>query len=101
MRIAIVGWGVEGKSAFNHFGPKHEYLVVNESPQDDLPAETNKIKVQFLKTEKPVGITGQAQDLNYLNGIENCDKIVYSVTAAKNLETIFPPDDRFWHKAQT
>lgn len=101
MKIGIVGWGVEGKSAFNYFGPEHNYLIVNEHPADDFPAESDKIKLQYLSTDKPVGITGQAQDLSYLNGIEDCDKVIYSVTSAKNLETVFPPDDKFWHKALT
>jgi UDP-N-acetylmuramoylalanine--D-glutamate ligase len=101
MKIAIIGWGVEGQSAFRYFGPEHSYLIVNETPQDDFPPESDSVKVQFIKSEAPVGITGQVQDLSYLNGIEDCDKVIYSVTAAKNLETVFPPDDKFWQKAVT
>ena len=101
MKIGIIGWGVEGQSAFSYFGDEHQYLIVNEHPRDDFPQQSDSVKVQYLETEKPIGITGQAPDLSYLNGIENCDLIIFSVTSAKNLEAIFPPDDKFWTKAKT
>jgi len=101
MKIGIIGWGVEGQSAYKYFGPEHSYLIVNEDFQDNFPVETDKVKIQYLKGDKPVGITGQVADLSYLNGIEDCDLVIYSVTAAKNLEAVFPPDDKFWQKAKT
>jgi hypothetical protein len=57
MRIAIIGWGIEGKSAFEYFGPEHEYLIASEQPLADFPEESDKIKVQHLSAEKPAGIT--------------------------------------------
>jgi UDP-N-acetylmuramoylalanine--D-glutamate ligase len=101
MKIGIVGWGIEGQSAYRYFGPDHEYLVVNEHPRDDFPSESDKVKVQFLKDEKPPGITSNATDLSYLDGIDKCDKVVYSVTSAKNLEKAFGDNKDFWQKATT
>lgn len=101
MKIGIVGWGVEGQSAYRYFGPEHDYLIVNEAPAEDLPAASEKVKVQFLKDEKPIGITSQVKDFSYLAGIDKCDKIIYSVTSAKNLESLYPADDKFWKKAVT
>jgi UDP-N-acetylmuramoylalanine--D-glutamate ligase len=101
VKIGIVGWGIEGKSVYNYFGPDNEYLIVNEHPRDDFPEQTEKIKVQFLDKAKPTGLTGNVQDLSYLDGIENCDKIVYSPTAYKNLEKHFGDNHDFWNKATT
>ncbi|HEU5005281.1 MAG TPA: UDP-N-acetylmuramoyl-L-alanine--D-glutamate ligase [Candidatus Saccharimonadales bacterium] len=101
MKIGIVGWGLEGKSAFNYFGPNHEYLIVNETPLDDFPEESAKIKVKYLSGGRPPGLTGNISDLSYLNDIENCDKIVYTPVARKNLEKLFPDDHSFWQKATT
>lgn len=101
MRIAIIGWGIEGQSAFKFFGPKHEYLIVSEEPRDDFPAPSDKIKVQFLNSPRPVGVTGNVKDLSYLDGIEACDKIIYSVTNAKNLENKFGDNPSFWDKTST
>ena len=101
MRIGIVGWGIETQSAYHYFGPEYEYLIVNEHPRDDFPPESDKVKVQFLKDEKPPGITSNVMDLSYLDGIEKCDKIVYSVTSVKNLEQKFGDDKDFWRKATT
>lgn len=101
MKIAIVGWGVEGQSAFRYFGPEHEYLIVNEEPRDDFPPESSKIKVQFVDQPRTPGLTGNVADLSYLNGIEFCDKIIYTPTVRKNLESVFPPDDPMWKKATT
>lgn len=101
MKIGLIGWGVETQSAFRYFGPEHDYLIMNESPRDDFPAESDKVKVQFLKQPAAVGITGQASDFSYLDGAKDCDKVIYSVTAAKNLESLFPKDDGFWKKAVT
>jgi UDP-N-acetylmuramoylalanine--D-glutamate ligase len=101
MKIGIVGWGIEGKSVYSYFGPEHEYLIVNEHPRDDFPDRSDKVKIQFLQEGKPKGLTGNAQDLSYLEGIENCDKIVYSPTARKNLEKRFGDNQEFWSKATT
>jgi UDP-N-acetylmuramoylalanine--D-glutamate ligase len=101
MKIGIVGWGLEAQSAYRFFGPDHEYLIVNESNQEDLPTETEKVKVQFISNPAPVGIGGQVQDLSYLEGIENCDKIVYQPTSIFNLQKIFKDDNDFWSKATT
>ncbi|MEK7562031.1 MAG: UDP-N-acetylmuramoyl-L-alanine--D-glutamate ligase [Patescibacteria group bacterium] len=101
MKIGIVGWGIEGQSAFHYFGPDHDYLIVNEHPRDDFPGQSDKIKVQFLTEEKPPGITSNVTDLSYLDGIEKCEKIVYSVTSIKNLEQKFGQDKNFWKKATT
>lgn len=101
MRIGIVGWGVEGQSAYRHLGPNHEYLIVNEHPRDDFPPQSEKVKIQFIAEEKPPGITSNVADLSYLDGVENCDKIVYSVTSVKNLERKFGDDKDFWEKAAT
>jgi UDP-N-acetylmuramoylalanine--D-glutamate ligase len=101
MKIGIIGWGIEGQSAFKYFGPEHDYLIVNEHPRDDFPPSSDKVKVQFLDKDKQVGITGQAQDFSYLEGIADCDRIIYSVTSAKNLEALFPNNDPFWQKALT
>lgn len=101
MKIGIVGWGIEGQSAYRYFGPDHEYLIVSEEPRDDFPIESDKLKLQFLSDTKPPGITSNATDLSYLEGVEECDKIVYSVTAVKNLEQKFEPGNDFWKKATT
>src|SRR5579871_3615910 len=101
MRIGIVGWGLEAQSAFRHFGPEHEYMIVNESAQDNFPPESDKIKVRFNQNSAPPGIGGQVSDLSYLEGIEACDKIVYQPTAYFNLKKAFPKDSPFWTKATT
>ena len=101
MRIGIVGWGLEAQSAYRFFGPDHEYLIVNESAQDDFPPQSDRVKVQFLNNHPPVGIPGQVEDLSYLEGIEGCDKIVYQPTAYFNLHNKFGDDRGFWSKATT
>lgn len=83
------------------FGPDHDYLIVNEHPRDDLPTQTDKIKVQYLTSDKPAGITGSTQDLSYLEGIEKCDKVIYSVTSYWNLKKTFGNDEKFWRKTTT
>jgi len=101
MKIAIVGWGLEGQSAYRYFGPEHEYLIVNESRQDNFPLESDRLKVRFLDILAPVGIGGQIQDLSYLEGIDQCDKIVYQPTAVFNLRRVFGDKPDFWAKATT
>lgn len=54
-----------------------------------------------MKDEKPPGITSNVMDLSYLDGIEKCDKIIYSVTSVKNLEQKFGDDRDFWQKTYT
>jgi UDP-N-acetylmuramoylalanine--D-glutamate ligase len=98
MKIGIVGWGVEGQSAYKYFGPEHSYLIANEEPRDDFPAESDKVKVQFITSDREPGLTGNVKDLSYLDGIEDCDKIVCTPTAYKNLEQKFPKDDAVWQK---
>jgi UDP-N-acetylmuramoylalanine--D-glutamate ligase len=101
VRIGIVGWGVEGQSAFRYFGASHEYLICNEEPRDDFPMEDSKVTVQYISAPRTPGLTGNVADLSYLNGLEYCDKIIYSVTVAKNLEKKFGRDKDFWAKAAT
>lgn len=101
MKIGLVGWGVETKSAYKYFGSEHEYLIVSEQPQSDFPVESDKLKLQFLTIEKKPGVTGNVENLSYLNGLENCDKIVYSVTAYRNLIKHFGNNQEFWGKCTT
>jgi UDP-N-acetylmuramoylalanine--D-glutamate ligase len=101
MRIGIVGWGLEAQSAYQFFGPDNEYLIVNESRQDDFPPESEKVKIQYLDQSAPIGIGGQVQDLSYLKGILDCDKIVYQPTAFFNLQKTFGNNPKFWNKATT
>ncbi len=83
------------------FGPEHDYLIVNEHPRDDFPPRSEKVKVHFLDSEKPAGISGNVEDISYLEGIEDCDKIIYSVTSYWNLKKAFGDDKRFWDKTTT
>lgn len=101
MRIGIVGWGVEGQSAYSYFGPENEYLIVNEEPRDDFPPESDKIKVQFIDKNRQPGLTGNVEDLSYLDGLDKCDKVVYSPVAPKNLRKFFGDDQQFWSKASS
>jgi UDP-N-acetylmuramoylalanine--D-glutamate ligase len=101
MKIGIVGWGVEGKSAYEYFGPDNEYLIVNEQSLPDFPQESDKIKIQHLNAEKPAGITGNVKDLSYLDGLQECDKIIFTPTSRKNLEEKFKDNRDFWGKATT
>lgn len=101
MKIAIVGWGLEARSAYRFFGPEHDYLIVNEARQEDFPAQTDKVKVRYLERESPVGLGGQIDDLSYLEGIDKYDKIVYQPTSYFNLKKVYGEDRRFWDKATT
>lgn len=101
MKVGLVGWGVETKSAFKYFGPEHDYLIVSEQPKDDFPPQSDKITLQFLATAKEPGLTGTVEDLSYLDGLESCDKIIYSVTSYKNLRKHFGDGAAFWSKAVT
>ena len=101
MRIGIVGWGLEGQSAYRFYGAEHEYLIVNEEPRDDFPMQDKRTQVQFVTTPRTPGLTGNVSDLSYLDGLEFCDKIIYTAPAAKNLEKKFGHDKDFWAKATT
>jgi len=98
MRIAIAGWGVEGQSAYRFFGPTHSYLIVNEHPRDDFPKESDSVKLQFLPSQRPPGLTGNVQDLSYLDGVDSCDLVIYSVVGYKNLQKKFGGDSALWAK---
>lgn len=98
MRIGIVGWGLEGQSAFKYFGPEHEYLIVNEEPRDDFPAPSEKIKVQFISAERTPGLTSNVTDLSYLDGLDACDKVIYTPTSYPNLRQRYKSDNDFWPK---
>ncbi len=101
MRIAIVGWGIEGQSAFRYFGPDHNYLIVNEEPSNNFPPESNKIKLQFIDKQRTPGVTSKVADLSYLNGIEACDKIIYTPTSVFNLQKAYGDNQAFWAKTTT
>ncbi len=101
MKIGLVGWGLETKSAYDFFGPDNDYLIVSEQPQADFPARSDRVRVQFIDRERPPGLSGNVDDLSYMDGLENCDKIVYTTPAAKNLEKRFGQDRHFWVKATT
>lgn len=100
-KIGIVGWGVEGQSAYKFFGPEHEYLIVNEHPRDDFPPESDKVQLQYINAERQPGLSSNVQDLSYLDGIDQCDRVIYSVTTPKNLEKKFGKQPDFWAKATT
>ena len=101
MKIGIVGWGIEGQSAYKYFGPGHDYLIVNEEPiRGELP-KSDAIKVQSLPQQRKPGMTGNVSDLSYMDGLDTCDKVVYTTPAAKNLEKKFGNDADFWAKATT
>src|SRR3989344_4189841 len=101
MRIAIVGWGVEGQSAYRFFGPEHIYLIVNEHPRDDFPEQSESVKLQFLPGERPPGLTGNVPDLSYLDGVDSYDLIIYSVVSYKNLQKKFGGNSAIWAKAKS
>lgn len=101
MKIAIVGWGVEGQSAYRFFGPGHDYLIVNEHQPANFPPQSPRVKLQFLGGRRPAGMVGTVADLSYLDGVEACELIVYSPAAAKNLEKKFGHAEDFWAKTTT
>lgn len=99
MKIGIVGWGLEGQSAYRFYGAEHEYLIVNEEPRDDFPMQDRQVRVQFLNAPRTPGLTGNVADLSYLDGLEFCDKIIYTPTSYPNLKQKFKDDREFWPKA--
>lgn len=100
MHIGLVGWGVETSSAYRYFGDTHTYLIVSEEPRDDFPSREN-VEVRALDTERKAGLTSTVTDHSYLAGLENLDLVVYSPTARKNLENVYPSDSRFWDIAKS
>lgn len=101
MKIGIVGWGVETQSAYRYFGPEHDYLICSEEPRDDFPTENGRVKAQFISQRRTPGVTGNVADTSYLNGIEECDQIIYTPTSRKNLEQVYGADSPLWQKATT
>lgn len=101
MKIGIVGWGVEAQSAHRFFGPEHDYLIVSEEPRDDFPPHSNKVKIQFINSQRMPGQTSNVTDLSYLEGLDKCDQVIYSVTSYKNLKKQFGDNKSFWSKAKT
>lgn len=100
MNIALVGWGVETKSAYRYFGKEHTYVIVSEEPVKDAPRTSNVEIRQLEETRKP-GLTSTVDDLSYLGNLEDFDRIIYTPTARKNLEKMYPEDSIFWQKAQS
>lgn len=101
MKIGIVGWGVEGQSAYKYLGPDHDYLIVNEEPRPDFPAASDRLKVQFIEQNRQPGLTSNVSDLSYLEGLNSCDLVIYTPTSYKNLQQIYGDDKNFWDKAKT
>lgn len=101
MKIGLVGWGIETQSAYNYFGSSHSYLIVNEHPRDDFPASSEKITLQYLPSDKPPGVTSNVEDLSYLEGLQDCDLIIYTPTSYRNLIKTFGQDHGFWDKTTT
>jgi UDP-N-acetylmuramoylalanine--D-glutamate ligase len=101
MKVGIVGWGVEGQSAYNYFGQENDYLIVSEEPIVNSLPNSDRVKVQQLTGPRQPGLTGNVNDLSYMDGLEQCDKIIYTTPAAKNLEKKFGADPVFWSKATT
>ncbi len=69
MKIGLVGWGLETQSAYRYFGGHHDYLIVSEEPRDDLPKGSN-VTIQTNEKKRKPGLTANAEDLNYLVGID-------------------------------
>lgn len=100
MRIGLVGWGVETKSAYRYYGNGHEYLIVSEEPRDDFPTDDN-VSVQSLSEDRKPGLTSTVTNLSYLEGLEDLDLVIYSPTARKNLEKVYSSDSHFWQVAKS
>jgi UDP-N-acetylmuramoylalanine--D-glutamate ligase len=100
MNIALVGWGIETKSAYRHYGNEHQYLIVSEEPLKDAPDSEN-VTIQSLDSARKPGLTGNVDDLSYLEGLEGYDLIIYSPSAHKNLEKVYGVSSPFWQRAKT
>jgi UDP-N-acetylmuramoylalanine--D-glutamate ligase len=88
MKIGLVGWGVETKSAYSYFGAKNEYVICNEHDSGDFPDSANT-KVQYLDLKKVSGDAGSNNDLSYLHNLGDCDQIIYSPVAWNNLIKVY------------
>lgn len=98
MNIALIGWGLETRSAFKYYGDSHDYLIVSEEPRGDFPAGDN-ITIQHLDRARRPGLTGNVSDLSYLEGIERCDKIIYTPVARKTVEKVYSAEHAIWQRA--
>lgn len=84
MKIGLVGWGIETKSAYHYFGKQHQYLIVSEQPIHE-PPNGNNVQVQTLNIERSSGDAGSVNDLSYMKNVEKCDLIIYTPIAWNNL----------------
>jgi UDP-N-acetylmuramoylalanine--D-glutamate ligase len=100
MKIALVGWGIETKSAYQYYGAEHSYLIVSEEPINDLP-DQNNITSRSLDGARTPGLTGNVENLSYLEGLEEFDLVIYSPSAHKNLEKVYGSESPFWKIAKT
>ena len=100
MKIGLVGWGIETKSAYRYFGAEHQYIIGNEEPCDDFPTSSN-VRIYSLTEKRPAGLAGNATDLSYLEHYDGCDLIIYQGASRKNLEKKFPEGHPFWDRAKT
>ena len=100
MKIGLVGWGVETKSAYHYYGDEHEYVIGNEEPREDFPVGAN-ITIYSHKEKRAPGLVGNVTDLSYLDHYDGCELILYQGATRKNLEKKFLPDDSFWQIAKT
>lgn len=100
MKIALVGWGVETKSAYNYYGDDHQYLIVSEESRSDFPTAMN-VGIQSLKGDRKPGLTGNVEDLSYLEGLDDCDLIIFTASSRKNLEKVYDSSHLLWNKAKT
>jgi UDP-N-acetylmuramoylalanine--D-glutamate ligase len=100
MNIALVGWGIETKSAYKYLGSEHNYLIVSEEPITDSPNSEN-VTTKSIESKRNPGLTGNVEDLSYLHGLESADLIIYSPSAHKNLEKVYDQNNPIWKKAKT
>lgn len=100
MKIALVGWGVETKSAYQYYGTNHTYLIVSEEPLSDTPKSEN-ISTRSLEITRKPGLTGNVDDLSYLENLESFDLVIYTPSAHKNLEKVYDSTSPFWKVAKT
>ncbi len=100
MKIGLVGWGIETKSAYDYFGPEHSYVIGNEEPRDDFPTGNN-VEIYSLSEKRAPGLVGNVSDLSYLEHYDDCELVIFQGATRKNLEKKFPEDSDFWKKAKT
>lgn len=100
MKIGLIGWGVEAKSAYEYFGPEHQYVICNEEPRNDFPSGDN-VEVHFIESDRTPGLTGNVTNLSYLDYVADCDQIIVTVSAQKNIEKHFASDNPIWLKIKT